>query len=65
MSDWSRGRDIILGQPVQLRTGPAEKLGYIVAVMLTEPYDALVRWRNAEPTFEPLDNLIEAPFSPV
>lgn len=49
------------GQPVYLRTDPSQQLGYIVAVMAKGPYQALVRWTEAEPTFESLDDLIEAP----
>ena len=48
------------GQPVYLRTDPAQQLGYIVAVMTKGPYQALVRWTDAEPTFEALDDLIDA-----
>ena len=49
-----------LGQPVRRRDEPSGRLGYIVAVMLNEPYLALVRWADTEPTFEPLDNLVDA-----
>jgi len=49
-----------LGQPVYLRSDPSQQLGYIVAVMTKGPYEALVRWTDAEPTFEALDDLIEA-----
>lgn len=49
-----------LGRPVRRRDEPSGRLGYIVAVILNEPYLALVRWRGAEATFEPLDNLVEA-----
>jgi len=39
---------------------PSQQLGYIVAVMTKGPYQALVRWTHVEPTFESLDDLIEA-----
>jgi hypothetical protein len=52
--------NVTLGQPVYLRTDPSQQLGYIVAVMTKGPYEALVRWTGAEPTFEALDDLIEA-----
>ena len=48
-----------LGQPVRLATDPSERAGHVVAVMLTQPYLALVRWRGAEATFESLDDLVE------
>jgi hypothetical protein len=32
-----------LGQPVHLATDPSRRLGYLVAVMLSAPYHALVR----------------------
>jgi hypothetical protein len=48
-----------LGQPVHLRTDPSGKVGYVVAVMLTPPHQALVRWRGTEATFEALDDLVE------
>ncbi len=51
---------VALGQPVYLRSDPSQQLGYIVAVMAKGPYEALVRWTDAEPTFEALDDLIEA-----
>jgi hypothetical protein len=52
--------NLALGPPVFLRTGPSQRLGYIVAVMTKGPYEALVRWTDAEPVFEALDDLIEA-----
>jgi len=61
MSGGNSRRKVALGQPVHLRTDSSEKLGFIVAVMLSDPYEALVRWRGAEPTFEALDNLVDAP----
>jgi hypothetical protein len=48
-----------LGQSVRQRNDPHERLGYVVAVMLTAPYLALVRWSNEVASFEPLDTLIE------
>ena len=52
-------RDVILGQPVQLRGKAGLRLGYIVAVMIARPYEALVRWPDGPPTFESLDDLID------
>ena len=60
MSDPDFRANVALGQPVFLRTDPSQQLGYIVAVMTKGPYEALVRWTDAEPTFEALDDLIEA-----
>ena len=60
MSDQGFHAKLALGQPVYLRTDPSQHLGYIVAVMTKGPYEALVRWTAAEPTFEALDDLIEA-----
>jgi hypothetical protein len=53
-------RDVTLGQPVRLRCEPGRRRGYIVAVMIAAPYEALVRWHDAAPTFESLDDLIDA-----
>ena len=53
-------RDVMLGQPVQLRSNAGVRLGYIVAVMIARPYDSLVRWPDGPPTFESLDDLIDA-----
>jgi hypothetical protein len=50
----------MLGQPVQLRSNTGVRLGYIVAVMIARPYEALVRWPDGPPTFESLDDLIDA-----
>ena len=55
MTEQNSWDNITLGQPVYLRTDPAT-----VAVMTKRPYEALVRWTDAEPTFEALDDLIEA-----
>jgi hypothetical protein len=52
--------DLELGQPVNLRTEPGGRIGYIVGIMLVPPHEALVRWRDAEVTFETLDDLVEA-----
>jgi hypothetical protein len=65
MSDRDFHDNVILGQPVHLRTDPFQKVGYIVAVMMKSPYDALVRWPDEEPTFEALEDLIEAAPQPV
>lgn len=51
-------RSLDLGQPVRLATDPLERCGYVVAIMLVPPYEALVRWREGA-TFEVLDNLVE------
>jgi hypothetical protein len=50
--------DVVLGQLVQLRADPIEKRGNIVAVLMTQPCQALVRWPAGESTFELLDDLI-------
>jgi hypothetical protein len=50
-------RSFDLGQPVRLATDPAERCGYVVALLLVPPYEALVRWRDGSP-FEALDNLV-------
>ena len=60
MAEQNSWENITLGQPVYLRTDPSQHLGFIVAVMTKRPYEALVRWTDAEPTFEALDDLIEA-----
>ena len=53
-----RLRDVVLGQAVQLRGEAGRRLGYIVAVMMAAPYEALVRWPDGPPTFESLGDLI-------
>ena len=60
MSERDSWENVTLGQPVYLRTDTSHQLGFIVAVMTKGPYEALVRWTDAEPTFEALDDLIEA-----
>ena len=61
MSQPELPREIVLGQPVRRRLDSVARRGQIVAVMMTTvPYEALVRWPDARPTFEPLDNLIDA-----
>ena len=60
MSERDSWENITLGQPVYLRTDPSQQLGFIVAVMTKRTYEALVRWTATEPTFEALDDLIEA-----
>jgi len=42
---------------VCLATDPSERCGYVVAIILVPPYEALVRWREGS-TFEALDNLV-------
>jgi len=59
MSDTDRVATLALGQPVRLATKPSQRPGYVVAVMLAAPYEALVRWTDAEATFEALDDLVE------
>lgn len=49
-----------LGQPVRVASDPSGRVGRLVAVMLEAPYRGLVRWRNAEPTLEALEDLVEA-----
>jgi hypothetical protein len=49
-----------LGQCVRVDTDRAARVGRLVAVMLTPPYEGLVRWSRTESTFEPLDRLVEA-----
>jgi hypothetical protein len=48
-----------LGQPVRVAARPWQRPGYVVAVMVAAPYEALVRWPDTEPTFEALDDLVE------
>ena len=64
MSDPDPRLEVGLGQPVRLVTDPSARAGRVVAVMLTAPYLALVRWRGAEATFEALDDLVEVPHQP-
>jgi hypothetical protein len=52
-----------LGQPVRLATQPSQQPGRVVGVILKEPYQALVRWKD-EMTFESLDDLVEATLPP-
>lgn len=52
--------DVVLGQLVQLRTDPGDKRGHIVAVLMTQPCQALVRWPAGDSTFELLDDLVAA-----
>jgi hypothetical protein len=61
MADSHLRLDLGLDQPVRLVTDPSERAGHVVAVMLTAPYLALVRWRGAEATYEALDDLVEVP----
>ena len=49
MTEQNSWDNITLGQPVYLRTDPSQHLGFIVAVMTKRPYEALVRWTDAEP----------------
>jgi hypothetical protein len=49
-----------LGQPVRLVGNPLQRTGYVVAVMLRDPYQALVHWTDNEATFESLDDLVDA-----
>jgi hypothetical protein len=59
MSDTDRRLTLGLGQSVRLAANPSRRPGYVVAVMLTAPYEALVRGTDAEATFEALDDLVE------
>jgi hypothetical protein len=59
MLDQDSGLNIDLGQTVRRRTDPSNRLGCVVAVTLSATPSALVRWRGADATFEPLDDLIE------
>jgi hypothetical protein len=54
-----RDLNVDLGRTVRRRTDPTNRLGCVVAVTLTAAPAALVRWHGAEPTFEPLDELVE------
>jgi hypothetical protein len=65
MSEREFPGNVVLGQPVHLRTDPSQKSGYIVAVMTEGSYEALVRWTEGDPTLEALDDLIEAVHQPV
>lgn len=58
MADQDTARSFDLGQPVRLAADPSERCGYVVAIMLIPPYEALVRWREGA-TFEALENLVE------
>ena len=40
MSDTDRRLTLGLGQPVRLAANPSRRPGYVVAVMLTAPYEA-------------------------
>lgn len=56
--------DVGLGQAVRLAADPPERAGHVVAIVLTAPWLALVRWRGATATFEALDDLVEVPHRP-
>jgi hypothetical protein len=57
MLDHDRDLNMDLGRTVRRRTDPSSRLGCVVAVTLTPPPAALVRWRGAEATFVPLEEL--------
>jgi hypothetical protein len=59
MLDQDRDLNMDLGRTVRRRTDPSNRLGCVVAVTLTAPPAALVRWRGAAATFEPLEELEE------
>jgi hypothetical protein len=59
MLDPGHDLNVALGRTVRRRADPSHRLGCVVAVTLTTPPAALVRWRGAEATFEPLDELVE------
>ena len=44
---------------VRRRTDPVDAVGMIVGFVFGPPPVALVRWRSAPSTFEPLDDLIQ------
>jgi hypothetical protein len=54
---------LALGQRVRLATRPSQQPGRVVGVILKEPYQALVRWKD-EMTFEALDDLVEVRLPP-
>jgi hypothetical protein len=47
-----------LGQAVRRRDDPTS-VGYVMAMLLVQPFAALVQWRSGNPTFEPVDGLVE------
>ena len=49
---------IPLGSVVRLRSDPPDVTGYVVAIILMQPYLALVRWQGKLPTFEAFDSLL-------
>jgi hypothetical protein len=57
MLDQDRDLNMDLGRTVRRRSDPSNQLGCVVAVTLTAPPAALVRWRGAEATFVPLEEL--------
>jgi glucose-6-phosphate dehydrogenase assembly protein OpcA len=58
MLELEHGISFDLGQWVRLASAPADKIGYVVGVLLIPPYSTLVRWGGAEATFEALENLV-------
>jgi hypothetical protein len=56
--------DVVLGQLVQPRGDGVARLGRMVGVMVTDRCEALVRWGEAEASFEVLDDLVEATPTP-
>jgi hypothetical protein len=48
-----------ISYPVRRRADPPDApLGFIVGVVFVNPHLALVRWPEAEPSFEPLNTLV-------
>jgi hypothetical protein len=41
------------------------RAGHLVGLVLEAPYRGLVRWQNAEPTLEMLEDLVGAVFAPL
>jgi hypothetical protein len=64
MCDRSTHPDVVLGQLVQPRGDGVPRLGRIVGAMVTDRGKALVRWGDAEASFEVLDDLVEATPTP-
>jgi hypothetical protein len=59
MADHAVGVTFALGQPVRTAADVSGRVGYLVAVMLGEPYEGLVRWSATDATFERLEALEE------
>jgi hypothetical protein len=55
---------VVLGRLVRLRGDGVPRLGRIVDVVVTDRCEALVRWGDAEASFEILEDLVEATPTP-